>query len=308
MLVTTGSRLSKPKKLPRQHWYDILIVFLLCEREVSFFWLQELVKGLKWEEKRISAAIKSENILKGVGAAASSSVGLVNAFYVPVNVQPNGYVVSNGQYNFSYQAPGEGAATGYRGGRGGMGGRRGAGAGGVAVSNGAAGVGGEVCDNGRRTGPGKKKGRGVREGGGREAGGDSSRLPGSALPSGGKDVPQGSINLADFPILEAKGGKKDSDGIQASDASKSPNGHAEVQRKDSASNGDSSNSNSAAAAAAPSAEVDHDGIESQGNSGSAPPKKSYAQMALANAALSAGVAASGSQAVPAPSAVVKASD
>jgi hypothetical protein len=237
----------------------------------------ELVKGLKWQEKRISAAIKSENALKGLTSGGATAIGVVAPYYVPMGVGSNGYIVSNGQYNYSYGNAGEGGHAGYRqGGRGGpgAGGRRGPGVGGAAANGSPA----DNADGARRAGAGKKKGRGVREGG-REAGSENGRLPGSSLPSGTKEGPQASINLADFPILEAKGTKKEGDS-----SPKVSNSEGDSQKKENiAPSGGESNKAAPETNGTHNCESDN---ASPGSSSSAP-KKPYAKMALAAAAAAA---------------------
>jgi hypothetical protein len=255
----------------------------------------ELVKGLKWQDKRISAAIKSENALKGLNVGGSSSIGVVAPFYVPMGVASNGsYIVSNGQYNYSYGAGGEGGHPGYRQGGRGVGGRR------VPGSSGAVGGNGTVVDGGEnaRRAAGKKKGRGVREGTGREAGGDNSRLPGSSLPSGNKEGTQASINLADFPILEAKGTKKDGEAPAKPETAKSASASTDVQKKENIAPSTSADTIVTGSDAAP---VASKSVSEPSVSASSAPKKSYAQMALANAA-AASAAPSGPAVPPAPTA------
>jgi hypothetical protein len=267
-----------------------------CRIDFDRFCEQELVKGLKWQDKRISAAIKSENALKGLNVGGSSAIGVVAPFYVPMGVASNGsYIVSNGQYNYSYGAGSEGGHASFRQGGRGSGGRRVPGSTGAVGGNGAAAVDGG--DNARRAGAGKKKGRGVREGAGREAGGDNSRLPGSSLPSGSKEGAQASINLADFPILEAKGTKKDGEAPAKPDAVKSAGGSTDAQKKENIapSSGDSNVTGS------DSAPVASKSISEPSVSSSSAPKKSYAQMALANAAAAAS-APSGPAVPPTPTA------
>ena len=234
---------------------------------------QESVKGLKWQEKRISAAIKSENVLKGLNVGGTSTLGVVTPFYVPMGVGSNSYVVSNGQYNYSYGSV-EGGHSAYRqGGRGGPGGRRGTGS--AAPVNGV-----EGADGTRRTGPGKKKGRGIREGPTRDGGVENGRLPGSSLPSGSKESQQASINLADFPpILEAKGQKKDVD----SESTKPLNNDGDAQKKENIapSAGDSNKPSVESTSTASNC------VPESSASASVTPKKSYAQMALAAAAAAA---------------------
>jgi len=261
----------------------------------------ELVKGLKWQEKRISAAIKSENALKGLNVGGSSSIGVVAPYYVPMGVASNGsYIVSNGQYNYSYGAGGEGGNSAFRQGGRNAGGRRVPGSSGNAGGNGTAAVDGE---NARRAGPGKKKGRGVREGAGREAGGDNSRLPGSSLPSGNKEGVQASINLADFPILEAKGAKKDGEAPKP-EAAKNANGTADVQKKENIAPSSSGDANVTGSDTAP---VASKSVPEPSVPAASAPKKSYAQMALATAAAAAAAAAPSGPAVPpAPTAPVAA--
>ncbi len=285
-------RLRTPPKTP---WCFLTTFMPLAELNLLILCVeQELVRGLKWQDKRISAAIKSENALKGLNVGGSSSIGVVAPFYVPMGVASNGsYIVSNGQYNYSYGAGGEGGHSGFRQGGRGAGGRRIPGSSGNVGGNGTATVDGG--ENARRAGPGKKKGRGVRDGAGREAGGDGSRLPGSSLPSGNKEGAQASINLADFPILEAKGAKKDGEAPPKPETAKNASGSADVQKKENiapSSSGDTNVPGSDAAAVAVKS------VPEPSVPAVSAPKKSYAQMALATAAAAAAATAPSGPAVP----------
>ena len=242
------------------------------------------MKGLKWQDKRISAAIKSENALKGLTSGGSTSIGVVAPYYVPMGVGSNGYVVSNGQYNYSYGNSGDGVHTGYRqGGRGGPGGRRGPGVGGVSANGNPI---DSSADGARRAGAGKKKGRGIRDGSGREPSSENSRLPGSSLPSGNKEGPQASINLADFPILEAKGTKKDAESPPKSDAIKTSISEGDSQKKENIAPSFAGELNKPTLETANGTSNCESENSSLGSTSTAP-KKSYAQMALANAAATA---------------------
>lgn len=154
----------------------------------------DLVKPLKWDNKAIGCAIKSESLLKGITPGSPPKVTGNAGFYMPMHY--------GGAYGYAYPQ-GEGGQGGFRqGGRGGA--RRGPGG----VVNGA-GVGGngsvDVAEgSGKR--PGKKgKARGVREGGvgGREGG---SAVGGADKDASKEASQQPPINMADFPELETKGG------------------------------------------------------------------------------------------------------
>jgi hypothetical protein len=163
------------------------------------FVFQEVVKTLKWGDKSIGVGIKCE---KGLGLIASSSAGSSPLpYYMPMNAASSaGYSAQNGVFG-GYANSSESGHGHYRhSGKGGPGGRRGPGSGPAGVPAPAEGV--EVAK--RQSGGKKNKLKGPRDAGVRD--GEAGRAAGSSLPAA-KEA-QASLDLADFPVLEANPLKK----------------------------------------------------------------------------------------------------
>ena len=145
----------------------------------------EMAKGMKYKDKSISCAIKSENLLKGLQPGSPPKTGPSNGVYPGMY---GGYMANGGYgWNGAYAAGEGGFNRGARAGGGSRGGRAGPGAGGPAAN-------GVAADDGNsRNGNGSKRNNKPKAREGRDAQGSS--------PNAEKKVEQAPINLNEFPSL-----------------------------------------------------------------------------------------------------------
>ena len=144
----------------------------------------ELAKGLKFKDKAISCAIKSENLLKGLQPGSPPKGGPSNGIYAGMY---GGYMANGGGYgwNGGYAAGDGGFGRGGRAGGVARGGRAGPG-GAAPVANGVASAeDGNARNGNKRNKPKAREGRDAQ----------------AASPNTEKKVEQAPINLNDFPSL-----------------------------------------------------------------------------------------------------------
>ena len=143
----------------------------------------EMAKGMKFKDKAISCAIKSENLLKGLQPGSPPKGGPNNGMYGMYG----GYMANGGYgWNGGYPAGEGGFGRGARAGPASRGGRTGPGGGAAPVGNGVA-----APEDGNARNGNKRKNPKAREG--RDAQGASGNAE--------KKVEQAPINLNDFPSL-----------------------------------------------------------------------------------------------------------
>jgi hypothetical protein len=157
--------------------------FVSFETEEETKTALEMARGMKYKDKAISCAIKSENLLKGLQPGSPPKTGPTNGMYPGMY---GGYMANGGYggWNGAYAAGESGFTRGARAGGGARGGRAGPGAG-APTANGVTAEDGAARNGNKRNKPKAREGR--------DGQGSS--------PNADKKVEQAPINLNDFPSL-----------------------------------------------------------------------------------------------------------